>query len=109
MSKRCDITGLSAEDINLFGYLHSQLIGELELNEVSNETLTGFEKPLQRTVSNHRLSTGDLKRKESLIKHLEKSINFQIQWLQINCLRFIRKWPISQNRRPRFMLASCKG
>ncbi len=74
MSKRCDITGLSAEDINLFGYLHSQLIGELELNEVSNETLTGFEKPLQRTVSNHRLSTGDLKRKESLIKHLEKSI-----------------------------------
>ena len=60
MSKRCDITGLSAEDINLFGYLHSQLIGELELKEVSNETLTGFEKPLQRTVSNHRFSTGDL-------------------------------------------------
>ena len=74
MSKRCDVTGLSAEDINLFGFLHSQLIGELELNEVSNEILTGFEKPLQRTVSNHRFSTGDLKRKESLIKHLEKSI-----------------------------------
>ena len=74
MSKRCDITGLAAEDINLFGYLHSQLIGELELNDASSEALTGFEKPLQRTVSNHRLSTGDLKRKESLIKHLEKSI-----------------------------------
>ena len=72
MSKRCDITGLAAEDINLFGYLHSQLIGELELNDASSEALTGFEKPLQRTVSNHRLSTGDLKRKESFVLLITK-------------------------------------
>ena len=74
MSKPCDITGLSAEDINLFGYLHSQIIGEIELSEPSKDSLTGFEKPLQRTVSNHRFNTGDLKRKESLVNHLEKSI-----------------------------------
>ena len=74
MSDNCDITGLSPEDVNLFGYIHSQLIGTLELSEPSSDTLTGFEKPLQRTVSNHRFSTGDIKRKESLIKHLEKSI-----------------------------------
>ena len=75
MSDRCEITGLSQEDVNFFSYLHPHIIGELELNAPSKDTLTSFDKPLGRTVSNNRFGTGDLKRKESLVKHLEKSVS----------------------------------
>ncbi len=75
MSDRCEVTGLSQEDINFFNYLHQSITGKLELSTPSSEVLTGFDKPLERTVSNHHLGAGDIKRKDSLINHLEKSIS----------------------------------
>tara|TARA_B100000767_G_scaffold274841_1_gene309214 strand:+ start:2135 stop:4225 length:2091 start_codon:yes stop_codon:yes gene_type:complete len=75
MSERCEVTGLSEEDMNFFNYLHQYITGKLELSTSSNQSLTSFDKPLERTVSNHHLGTGDMKRKDSLIKHLDKSIS----------------------------------
>ena len=74
MTERCEITGLSKEDSNLYQYLHSQLIGELKLVSPSDETLNGFSKPLANTVSNHAVHKGDKKRKDGLFQHLEKSV-----------------------------------
>ena len=74
MSERCEITGLSPEDVNLFANLHSHIVGKLELSTPSKESLASYDKPLGNTVNNHKFNTGDLKRRDSLIKHLEKSI-----------------------------------
>lgn len=74
MSDRCDITGLSPEDAKLFEFLHSHLTGNLEIISPSKEVISGFVKPLERTVSNHKIHKGDEKRKDGLFKHLEKSI-----------------------------------
>ncbi len=75
MSDNCEITGLSPEDVNLFANLHSQIVGKLELSTPSKESLMDYDKPLGHTISNHKFNTGDIKRKDSLINHLEKSIS----------------------------------
>jgi hypothetical protein len=63
MSERCEITGLSPEDVNLFANLHSHIVGKLELSTPSKESLASYDKPLGNTVNNHKFNTGDLDRK----------------------------------------------
>jgi DNA polymerase sigma len=75
MSGNCEITGLSPEDVNLFSNLHSHIIGTLEMATPTKEEFAAYDKPLGYTVSNHKFNTGDIKRKDSLINHLEKSIS----------------------------------
>ena len=74
MSSRCEITGLSQEDAKLFEYLHSQLTGKLEINEPEKEIISSFGKPLENTVSNNRGHKSDARRRENLLKHLQKSV-----------------------------------
>jgi DNA polymerase sigma len=74
MSSRCEITGLSKEDAKLFEYLHSQLTGKLEINEPEKEIISSFGKPLENTVSNNRGHKSDARRRENLLKHLQKSV-----------------------------------
>ena len=79
MSDRCEVTGLSPENVNKFQYLHSHLKNSLEISEPSSDALEGFSKPLQYTVSNHRIHNSDIKRRESLFNHLKKSIASKFQ------------------------------
>jgi hypothetical protein len=74
MSTRCEITGLSQEDAKLFEYLHSNLTNKLEIKAISGEAITSFTKPLENTVSNNRGHKSDARRRENLLKHLQKSI-----------------------------------
>ncbi len=74
MSDKCEITGLSQEDASRFQYLHSHLIGTLEISEPSSEILAGFSKPLQNTISSHSIHSSEVRRKESLFNHLKKSV-----------------------------------
>ncbi len=74
MSERCEITGLLPEDVSRFQFLHSQLTGGLEIATPSPEELTGYIKPLDNTVSNNKVHNSDTKRRDSLFKHLEKSV-----------------------------------
>ena len=74
MTDECELTGLSKEDANLYGHYHSFLVNDTKFSLPSNEILKGFEKPLQRTISNHLLSANDKKRRDGLFRHLEKSL-----------------------------------
>jgi DNA polymerase sigma len=74
MSSRCDITGLLEEDAKLFEYLHSQLTGKLEIKQPEQEMISSFAKPLENTVSNNRGHKSDERRRENLLKHLQKSV-----------------------------------
>ena len=74
MSDRCEVTGLTQEDVIRFEYLHSRLTGTLEIAEPAPEALAGFDKPLQNTISSHSIHSSEVRRRESLFKHLEKSI-----------------------------------
>ncbi|MAX45321.1 MAG: hypothetical protein CMB24_00815 [Euryarchaeota archaeon] len=74
MSDRCEVTGLSQENMRVFQYLHSHITGTLEIPEPSLEALSGFNKPLQNTISSHAIHNSEVKRKESLYNHLKKSI-----------------------------------
>ena len=74
MSERCEITGLSPENVSRFQYLHSFVTGGLEIPTPSSEALAGFAKPLENTISNNRIHNNEVKRRDGLLKHLEKSI-----------------------------------
>ena len=74
MSSRCEITGLSAEDAKLFEFLHSRLIGKLDINEPEKEIISSFSKSLENTVSNNKGHKSDERRRENLLKHLQKSV-----------------------------------
>jgi len=74
MSDRCEVTGLSQGNMRDFQYLHSHLVGTLDIPEPSSEVLSGFNKPLQNTISSHAIHSSEVKRKASLFNHLKKSI-----------------------------------
>lgn len=74
MSKRCEITGLSLKDCENWANLHSKHTGTYECQTPSDEMMFAFDKDLENTVSNNRFSKIDLKRRNSLFGHLEKSI-----------------------------------
>ena len=74
MTSRCEITGLSESDSKMFEYLHAYLVGKLEINNPDSATLAGFSKPLLNTVSSNSTHKGEIKRREGLFNHLEKSI-----------------------------------
>ena len=84
MSDRCDVTGLSKENMSKLQYLHSHLTGSLEISEPSPEALSGFNKPLQNTISNHAIHNSEVKRKESLLNHLKKSIASKFEGSQLS-------------------------
>ena len=84
MSDRCDVTGLSKENMSKLQYLHSHLTGSLEISEPSAEALSGFNKPLQNTISNHAIHNSEVKRKESLLNHLKKSIASKFEGSQLS-------------------------
>lgn len=79
MTGECEITGLNPEDVNNWSDLHRYITGTLELSTPSEESLSSFNKPLNNTVSNHKVHPGDAKRRESLIQHLERSISRKIK------------------------------
>ncbi|RJU86889.1 MAG: hypothetical protein DWC02_03830 [Candidatus Poseidoniales archaeon] len=79
MSKRCDITGLSEEDANLFNNLHAYLTNKLELKTPEQDSIASYVKPLENTISRNRINKGDEKRKENLLKHLQKSVASKFQ------------------------------
>ena len=74
MTSRCEITGLSESDSKMFEYLHAYLVGDLEINRPDSQTLAGFSKPLLNTATYNTTHKGELKRREGLFNHLEKSI-----------------------------------
>ena len=84
MSDRCDVTGLSKENMSKLQYLHSHLTGSLEIAEPSAEALSGFNKPLQNTISSHAIHNSEVKRKESLLNHLKKSIASKFEGSQLS-------------------------
>ena len=69
MSDSCEVTGLSPENVNKFQYLHSHLKNSLEISEPSSDALVGFSKPLQYTVSNHRIHNSDMRAYSLLRDH----------------------------------------
>ena len=79
MSDRCDITGLSPEDSNLFQHLHSHLTNNLELKTPKQDSIASYVKPLESTISKNRINKGDERRKENLLKHLRKSVASKFQ------------------------------
>ena len=79
MSERCDITGLSPEDSNLFQYLHSHLTNNLELKTPKQDSIASYIKPLENTISRNKINKGDERRKENLLKHLRKSVASKFQ------------------------------
>ena len=74
MSDSCEITGFSKSDIEKYSYLHKYLTNKEKIEFQTPENLEGFIKPLQNTVSANRIHSSETKRRESLLKHLEKSI-----------------------------------
>ena len=74
MSDSCEITGLSKANMDKYSYLHKHLTQPQAISNASEESLKGFIKPLENTVSTNRVHSSDSKRRESLFKHLEKSI-----------------------------------
>ena len=79
MSERCDITGLSPEDSNLFQHLHSHLTNNLELKTPKQDSIASYVKPLENTISRNKINKGDERRKENLLKHLRKSVASKFQ------------------------------
>ena len=74
MSEVCEITGLSKDNVTKLSYLHKHLTEGNEIPIPDENSLNGFIKPLENTVSSNRIHNSEQKRKESLLKHLEKSI-----------------------------------
>ena len=74
MSEVCEITGLSKENIEKFSYLHKHLTEGSEIPIPDEKSLAGFIKPLENTVSSNKIHNSEQKRKDGLLKHLEKSI-----------------------------------
>ena len=74
MSDSCEITGLSPENVKKFSYLHAHITNNKEITSPSEDILEGFSKPLENTVSFNKIHNSETKRRESLFKHLEKSI-----------------------------------
>ena len=74
MTDFCEITGLSSENSEKFNYLHHYITNSKEIATPDNDVLKGFIKPLENTVSANKIHNSDTKRRESLFKHLEKSI-----------------------------------
>ena len=73
MSEVCDITGLSEGNAAKLSYLHKHLTEGGEIPIPDEKTLNGFIKPLENTVPPTE-SQQRTKEKDSLLKHLEKSI-----------------------------------
>ena len=74
MTDFCEITGLSSENLEKFNYLHHYITKSKDIPTPDNDVLKGFIKPLENTVSANKIHNNDTKRRESLFKHLEKSI-----------------------------------
>jgi len=74
MTDFCEITGLSSENLEKFNYLHHYITNSKEIATPDNDILKGFIKPLENTVSANKIHSSDTKRRESLFKHLDKSI-----------------------------------
>ena len=74
MNQPCEITGLSKDNVEKLSYLHDYITKDKEIPIPDNESLNGFIKPLENTVSSHKIHSSEQKRRDSLFKHLEKSI-----------------------------------
>ena len=74
MSQPCEITGLSEENVAKLSYLHKYITTDIEIPTPDEKSLNGFIKPLENIVASNRIHSSEKKRKESLLKHLEKSI-----------------------------------
>ena len=74
MSQPCEITGLSEENVAKLSYLHKYITTDTEIPTPDEKSLNGFIKPLENIVASNRIHNSEQKRKESLLKHLEKSI-----------------------------------
>ena len=74
MIQPCEITGLSEENVAKLSYLHKYITTDIEIPNPDEKSLNGFIKPLENIVASNRIHSSEKKRKESLLKHLEKSI-----------------------------------
>ncbi|GIR67070.1 MAG: hypothetical protein CM15mP71_2960 [Candidatus Poseidoniales archaeon] len=74
MSEVCQITGLTEDNVAKLSYLHKHLTEGSEIPIPDEKSLNGFIKPLENTVSSNRIHNSEQKRKDGLLKHLEKSI-----------------------------------
>ena len=74
MSQPCEITGLSEENVAKLSYLHKYITTDIEIPTPDEKSLNGFIKPLENIVASNKIHSSEKKRKESLLKHLEKSI-----------------------------------
>ena len=74
MSQPCEITGLSEDNVEKFSFIHQHITTNKEIPMPDNDSLKGFIKPLENTVSSNKIHSSEEKRRESLFKHLEKSI-----------------------------------
>ena len=84
MSSVCEITGLSEENVAKLSYLHRYLVTGNEVPSPDEKALNGFIKPLENTVSSNRIHNSEQKRKDSLLKHLEKSIASKFEGAKIS-------------------------
>jgi len=74
MSERCEISDLSLEVCEGWNDLHAKHSGSYECSVPNNDVISSLAKPLENTVSINKVSNIDLKRRNSLFGHLEKSI-----------------------------------
>ena len=79
MSETCEITGLSPENIEKFSYLHDSITKNTEISAPENDVLKGFIRPLESIVNSNKTHNSDVKRRQSLLKHLEKSISSKFE------------------------------
>lgn len=79
MSEACEITGLSPENIEKFRYLHDYITKGTEIPIPDNDILKGFIRPLESVVNSNKIHNSDVKRRQSLLKHLEKSISSKFE------------------------------
>ena len=74
MTEFCDVTGLSNEDVSKFNYLHDFIVNKADIAIPTDNIISSFTKPLEITISKNKIHNNEIKRRESLFKHLNKSI-----------------------------------
>ena len=74
MIQPCEITGFSKDNVEKFSYLHEYITQDKKIPIPDDDSLNGFVKPLENTVSSNKIHNSEQKRRDSLFKHLEKSI-----------------------------------
>ena len=77
MSEACEITGLSAENIENFSYLHDSITKNIEITAPGSDVLKGFIRPLESIVKSNKIHNSDVNA-DRFVEAFEKEHLFKI-------------------------------